>query len=171
MVDQTEEIGSIPINKRWNTRYQYIPRKILRQRSQMPHNHEIQVNMSTQTQPPQATHNTDNTQTNQGAIRIPKQVVVNNFNCNNTSFSGQSKSQSTNKSEVTRKSQSTTFQTNCPEASFQIRTPVQKPKEAPQAPLPQETKKTQSQIPLVKSKHTSEYSVAQNLSQRVQYNY
>ncbi|CAL5975930.1 Hypothetical_protein [Hexamita inflata] len=45
-----------------------------------------------------------------------------------------------------------------PKQVSQTKTPVQKPKEAPQAPLPQETKKTQSQIPLVKPKHTSETS-------------
>ncbi|CAL6074806.1 Hypothetical_protein [Hexamita inflata] len=115
--------------------------------------------MNTQTQPPQVSHNTDNTQTNQGAINIQKQVVVNNFNCSNTSLSGQSKSQSTNKSEVARKSQNQQNpKQTAPKQVSQTKTPVQKPKEAPQAPLPQETKKTQSQIPLVKSKHTSETS-------------
>ncbi|CAL6004938.1 Hypothetical_protein [Hexamita inflata] len=94
---------------------------------------------------------------NQGAINIQKQVVVNNFNCSNTSLSGQSKSQSTNKSEVARKSQNQQNpKQTAPKQVSQTKTPVQKPKEAPQAPLPQETKKTQSQIPLAKSKHTSE---------------
>ncbi|CAL6075033.1 Hypothetical_protein [Hexamita inflata] len=125
--------------------------------------------------PPYVTHNTDNTQTNQGAINIYKQVVINNFNCSNTSLSGQSKSQSTNKSEVARKSQNQQNpKQTAPKQVSQTKTPVQKPKEAPQAPLPQETKKTQSQIPLVKSKHTSHTSSQKaewNLSQREQYNY
>ncbi|CAL5978958.1 Hypothetical_protein [Hexamita inflata] len=81
------------------------PKKKPRQKSQVQHSQEIQAQMNTQTQPSQVTKNTDNTQTNQRAINIQKQVVVNNFNCNNTSLSGQSKSQSTNKSQVARKSQ------------------------------------------------------------------
>ncbi|CAL6112208.1 Hypothetical_protein [Hexamita inflata] len=109
-IDQTEEFSSIPVNETTNsnagTQNSSIrPKKKPRQKSQVQHSQEIQAQMNTQTQPPQVTHNTDNTQTNQGAINIQKQVVVNNFNCSNTSLSGQSKSQSTNKSEVARKSQ------------------------------------------------------------------
>ncbi|CAL6049748.1 Hypothetical_protein [Hexamita inflata] len=163
-IDQTEEFSSIPVNETTNsnagTQNSSIrPKKKPRQKSQVQHSQEIQAQMNTQTQPPQVTHNTDNTQTNQGAINIQKQVVVNNFNCSNTSLSGQSKSQSTNKSEVARKSQNQQNpKQTAPKQVSQTKTPVQKPKEAPQAPLPQETKKTQSQIPLVKSKHTSETS-------------
>ncbi|CAL5989573.1 Reverse_transcriptase/endonuclease [Hexamita inflata] len=109
-IDQTEDFSSIPVNETTNsnagTQNSSIrPKKKHRQKSQVQHSQEIQAQMNTQTQPPQVTHNTDNTQTNQGAINIQKQVVVNNFNCSNTSLSGQSKSQSTNKSEVARKSQ------------------------------------------------------------------
>ncbi|CAL6062816.1 Hypothetical_protein [Hexamita inflata] len=163
-IDQTEEFSSIPVNETTNsnagTQNSSIrPKKKPRQKSQVQHSQEIQAQMNTQTQPPQVTHNTDNTQTNQGAINIQKQVVVNNFNCSNTSLSGQSKSQSTNKSEVARKSQNQQNpKQTAPKQVSQTKTPVQKPKEAPQAPLPQETKKTQSQIPLVKPKHTSETS-------------
>ncbi|CAL5994808.1 Reverse_transcriptase/endonuclease [Hexamita inflata] len=163
-IDQTEEFSSIPVNETTNsnagTQNSSIkPKKKPRQKSQVQHSQQIQAQMNTQTQPPQVTHNTDNTQTNQGAINIQKQVVVNNFNCSNTSLSGQSKSQSTNKSEVARKSQNQQNpKQTAPKQVSQTKTPVQKPKEAPQAPLPQETKKTQSQIPLVKSKHTSEAS-------------
>ncbi|CAL5971636.1 Hypothetical_protein [Hexamita inflata] len=154
-IDHTEELSSIPVNETTNSNAgtqdtSIKPKKKPRQKSQVQHSQEIQAQMNTQTQP-QVTHNTDNTQTNQGAINIQKQVVVNNFNCNNTSLSGQSKSQSTNKSEVARKSQNQqNFKQTAPKQVSQtiLKTPVQKPKEAPQAPLPQETKKTQSQIHL-----------------------
>ncbi|CAL6099376.1 Hypothetical_protein [Hexamita inflata] len=93
-IDQTEEFSSIPVNETTNsnagTQNSSIrPKKKPRQKSQVQHSQEIQAQMNTQTQPPQVTHNTDNTQTNQGAINIQKQVVVNNFNCSNTSLSGQ----------------------------------------------------------------------------------
>ncbi|CAL6086961.1 Hypothetical_protein [Hexamita inflata] len=151
-IDQTEEFSSIPVNETTNSNSGTQNSSIRpRQKSQAQHSQEIQAQMNTQTQPPQVTHNTDNTQTNQGAINIQKQVVVNNLNCSNTSLSGQSKSQSTNKSEVARKSQNQQNpKQTAPKQVSQTK--------APQAPLPQETKKTQSQIPLVKSKHTSETS-------------
>ncbi|CAL6062161.1 Hypothetical_protein [Hexamita inflata] len=100
-IDQTEEFSSIPVNETTNpnagTQNTCVkPKKKPRQKSQVQHSQEIQAKMKTQTQPSQVTQNTDNTQTNQGAINIQKQVVVNNFNCNNNSLSGQSKRQSTN---------------------------------------------------------------------------
>ncbi|CAL5996629.1 Hypothetical_protein [Hexamita inflata] len=64
------------------------------------------------------TKNTDNTQMNQGAINIQKQVVVNNFNCNNTSLP---KNQNINKSKVVRKFQ--TLQTQPKQA---LQTPIKR---------------------------------------------
>ncbi|CAL5983787.1 Hypothetical_protein [Hexamita inflata] len=163
-MNQTQEFNSIPVNETTNSNARtqdtsIKPKKKPRKKSQVQHSQEIQAFMNTQTQPPQVTHNTDNTQTNQGAINIQKQVVVNNFNCSNTSLSGQSKSQSTNKNEVVRKSQNQqNSKQTAPKQVSQTKIPAQKPTETPQAPLPQETKKTQLQIPLVKSKHTSQTS-------------
>ncbi|CAL6015367.1 Hypothetical_protein [Hexamita inflata] len=126
-IDQTEEFSSIPVNETTNSNAgtqntSVKPKKKPRQKSQVQHSREIQAKMNTQTQPSQVTKNTDNTQTNQGAINIQKQVVVNNFNCqqfNNTSLPVQPKNQNTNKSEAVRKSQ--TLQTQ--------------PKQAPQTPI------------------------------------
>ncbi|CAL5980711.1 Hypothetical_protein [Hexamita inflata] len=123
-IDQTEEVSSIPVNETTNSNAgtqntSVKPKKKPRQKSQVQHSQEIQAKMNTQTQPSQVTKNTDNTQTNQGAINIQKQVVVNNFNCNNTSLPVQPKNQNTNKSEAARKSQ--TLQTQ--------------PKQAPQTQI------------------------------------
>ncbi|CAL6052137.1 Hypothetical_protein [Hexamita inflata] len=76
-IDQTEEFSSIPVNETTNsnagTQNSSIrPKKKPRQKSQVQHSQEIQAQMNTQTQPPQVTHNTDNTQTNQGAINKNK---------------------------------------------------------------------------------------------------
>ncbi|CAL5992536.1 Reverse_transcriptase/endonuclease [Hexamita inflata] len=78
-IDQTEEF-SIPVNETTNsnagTRNSSIkPKKKPRQKSQVQHSQEIQAQMNTQTQPPQVTHNTDNTQTNQGAINIKNKLL------------------------------------------------------------------------------------------------
>ncbi|CAL6033788.1 Hypothetical_protein [Hexamita inflata] len=135
-IDQTKEFSSIQDNETTNsnagTQNSSIrPKKKPRQKSQVQHSQEIQAQINTQTQPPQVTHNTDNTQTNQGAINIQKQVVVNNFNCSYTSLSGQSKSQSTDKSEVARKSQKQQPpKQTTPKQVSQTKSPVQKPKEA-----------------------------------------
>ncbi|CAL5981149.1 Reverse_transcriptase/endonuclease [Hexamita inflata] len=123
-IDQTEEFSSIPVNETTNSNAgtqntSVKPKKKPRQKSQVQHSQEIQAKMNTQTQPSQVSKNTDNTQTNQGAMNIQKQVVVNNFNCNNTSLPVQPKNQNTNKSEAVRKSQ--TLQTQ--------------PKQAPQTPI------------------------------------
>ncbi|CAL6058528.1 Hypothetical_protein [Hexamita inflata] len=82
--------SSIPVNETTNSNAErntsVKPKKKPRQKSQVQHIQKIQAKMNTQTQPSQVTKNTDNIQTNQGAINIQKQVVVNNYNGNNTSL-------------------------------------------------------------------------------------
>ncbi|CAL6083052.1 Hypothetical_protein [Hexamita inflata] len=131
---------------------------------------KIQAQMNTQTQPSQVTKNTDNTQTNQGAINIQKQVVVNNFNCSNTSLSGQLKSlmdqigrytwnYPTRSNKILK---STKLQTNCTEASFLNQNPSPKTKGT--------TRNQENSVsnPLVKSKHTSETSQSSTVSSETQ---
>ncbi|CAL5993996.1 Hypothetical_protein [Hexamita inflata] len=99
---QTEEFSSIPVNETTNSNVgthdtNIIPKKKPRQKSQVQRSQDEHIN-STILGHPQYRQHLDEPKSYQ-------KQVVNNFNCNNTSLSGQSKSRNTNKSEIARKSQ------------------------------------------------------------------